>query len=174
MSDPRYPIGRFIPDPNPTPATRGRHIGEIGALPSRLRQIVAGLSPKQLDTPYREGGWTVRQVIHHVPDSHLNAYIRCKLALTEPTPTIKPYDENAWARLKDTELTPVEVSLNLLEAVHARWVVLLRTLQPEDFARQLNHPEAGIKDVDWLLALYSWHGNHHLAHIASLKERLKW
>jgi DinB superfamily len=174
MSDPRYPIGRFTADSNPTPATRDRQIAQIATLPSRLRQAVAGLSPQQLDTPYRDGGWTVRQVIHHVPDSHLNAYVRCKLALTEATPTIKPYDENAWARLKDCELTPVEISLNLLESVHARWVVLLRTLQPEDFARQLNHPDAGIKDIDWLLALYSWHGDHHLAHITALKERSKW
>jgi hypothetical protein len=174
MSDPRYPIGRFSPDSDPTPSTRERHISQIASLPSRLRQAAAGLSPQQLDTPYRDGGWTVRQVIHHVPDSHLNAYVRCKLALTEAAPTIKPYDEGAWARLKDSQLTPVEVSLNLLEAIHARWVVLLRTLQAEDFACQLIHPEAGIKNVDWLLALYSWHGDHHLAHITSLKERSHW
>lgn len=172
--DPRYPVGHFSPDPAPTSSSRVRHIDQIQSLPSRLRKTVTGLSAQQLDTPYREGGWTVRQVIHHVPDSHLNAYIRCKLALTEATPTIKPYDEGAWAQLKDSQLTPTEVSLQLLEAVHARWVVLLRTLQPEEFARELNHPEAGIKNIDWLVALYSWHGNHHLAHISSLKERMKW
>lgn len=174
MSDPRYPIGRFTPDANPTPASRSRHINEIGALPSRMRQAVAGFSAKQLDTPYREGGWTVRQVIHHVPDSHLNAYIRLKLALTENKPTIKPYDEGAWARLKDVELTPIDVSLNILEAIHSRWVVLLRTLEPADFAREFNHPEAGVKNLGWLLEIYSWHGNHHLAHITTLKETSGW
>jgi DinB superfamily len=174
MPDPRYPIGRFTPDPNSSAETRGRHIGEIAGLPSRMRQAVGSLSPEQLDTPYREAGWTVRQVVHHVPDSHLNAYIRCKLALTEETPTIKPYDENAWARLKDSELTPIEVSLALLEAIHARWITLLRSLREEDFLRQFNHPEAGVRTVDWLVALYDWHGNHHLAHVTSLKERMNW
>lgn len=173
MNDPRYPIGRFNPDPNPTPATRARHIDQISSLPARLRQLAATFTPKQLDTPYRDGGWTARQVIHHVPDSHLNAYVRCKLALTETSPTIKPYDEGAWARLKDSELTPVETSLKLLEAVHERWVVLLRTLEPQDFARQFNHPEAGMKNLDWLLACYSWHGNHHLAHVASVRDQGK-
>jgi hypothetical protein len=174
MNDPRYPVGRFNHDPAATSETRARHISEIANLPSRFREAVQGLSPQQLNTPYREGGWTVRQVVHHVPDSHLNAYIRCKLALTETTPTIKPYDEAAWARLKDSELTPVEVSLSLLEAAHARWVTLLRSLQAEDFQRRFNHPEAGVRDVDWLVALYDWHGNHHLAHITTLRERMKW
>jgi hypothetical protein len=174
MNDPRYPIGRFAPDPLPTPETRARHIGEIASLPSRFRGAVERLSPKQLDTPYREGGWTVRQLAHHVPDSHLNAYIRSKLALTEPTPTIKPYDENAWAKLKDSELTPVDVSLSLLEATHARWVTLLRSLRAEDFGRQFHHPEIGVRDLDWMIALYGWHGNHHLAHITSLCERMNW
>lgn len=174
MRDPRYPIGRFTPDQNSSPETRARHIGEIAGLPSRLRQAVSALSPEQLDTPYRDAGWTVRRVVHHVPDSHLNAYIRCKLALTEETPTIKPYDEKAWAKLKDSELAPIEVSLALLEATHARWIVLLRSLQGEDFLRQFNHPEAGVRNLDWLVALYDWHGNHHLAHITSLKERMNW
>jgi uncharacterized damage-inducible protein DinB len=175
MNDPRYPIGRFTPDQASTPETRTRHINQIAGLPSRLRQAVSQLSPEQLNTPYREGGWTVRQVIHHVPDSHLNAYIRCKLALTEETPTIKPYDEAAWARLKDSELTPADVSLDLLEAVHTRWVTLLRSLQAEDFRRRFIHPEAGgARDLDWLVALYAWHGNHHLGHITSLKEKLRW
>jgi hypothetical protein len=174
MIDPRYPIGRFASESASTPETRARHIGEIAALPSRFRQALAGLSPQQLDTPYREGGWTVRQLAHHVPDSHVNAYIRCKLALTEATPTIKPYDEAAWAKLKDSELTPLDVSLSLLEATHARWVTLLRSLQARDFERRFNHPEAGEHDVDWLIALYDWHGNHHLAHVTSLRERSKW
>ncbi len=174
MSDPRYPIGRFTPDPASSPETRARHIGGIAILPSRLRGAVSGLSPQQLNTPYREGGWTVRQLIHHVPDSHLNAYIRTKLALTEEAPTIKPYDESAWARLKDSELTPIEVSLSLLEAVHTRWVTLLRALTAEDFRRRWNHPEAGVHDLDWLIALYDWHGNHHVAHVTSLREQMKW
>jgi uncharacterized damage-inducible protein DinB len=174
MTDPRYPIGRFTPDVNPTAQTRTRHIGEIAALPLRLRQAVDGLSQAQLNTPYREGGWTVRQVLHHVPDSHMNAYIRCKLALTEDTPTIKPYDEGAWAKLPDSALTPVEVSLALLEAVHARWVTLLRALKQEEFQRPFNHPETGRQTIDSAVALYAWHSNHHLGHITVLKERMQW
>jgi hypothetical protein len=174
MTDPRYPIGRFTLDASPTPETRNRHIAEIAALPQRFRQAVAGLTPAQLDTPYREGGWTVRQLIHHVPDSHMNAYIRCKLALTEDVPIIKPYDQTAWANLADSALTPVEVSLALLEAVHARWVTLLRSLPAQDFKRRFNHLEAGVHDLDWLVAQYDWHSNHHLGHITALKEKMKW
>jgi len=174
MSDPRYPVGKFTPDDNPTSETRAKHIHELVSLPNQMRQAVTGLTPEQLDTPYREGGWTVRQVVHHVPDSHLNAYIRFKLALTENVPTIKPYDEAAWAKLKDTELTPIDVSLNLLDAVHTRWVTLLRTLKADDFARKFNHPEGGVQTLDRTLALYSWHSRHHLAHITSLRERMKW
>jgi hypothetical protein len=174
MGDARYPIGRFTPDPNPTPETRQRHIEQISALPSKMRQAVAGLDQKQLATPYRDGGWTVQQVVHHVPDSHLNAYIRFKWAMTEEVPTIKPYDEGAWAMLKDSELTPVDVSLTLLESLHARWTGLLRSLRPEDFQRRFVHPDSGPHDLDWLLGLYSWHGNHHVAHITSLRERMGW
>ncbi len=174
MTDPRYPIGRYTPDSSPTPETRKQHIAEIAALPERFRRAVAGLAQAQLDTPYREGGWTVRQLIHHVPDSHMNAYIRCKLALTEDVPTIKPYDQNAWARLADSALTPVEVSLALLEAVHARWVTLLRSLQPEEFQRKFNHPETGAQTVDSTVEYYAWHSNHHLGHITSLRQRMKW
>jgi hypothetical protein len=174
MSDPRYPLGRFTPDPNPTPATRNRHIEQIAATPSAMRQTISGLTKDQLDTPYREGGWSVRQVIHHVPDSHLNAYIRFKWALTEDAPTIKPYDEGAWAQMKDSELTPVDVSLTLLESLHARWTVLLQSLRVEDFQRKFIHPDSGPHDLDWLLGLYSWHGNHHVAHITSLRERMGW
>jgi hypothetical protein len=174
MGDARYPIGRFTPDPNPTPETRQRHIEQISALPSKMRQAVAGLDQKQLATPYRDGGWTVQQVVHHVPDSHLNAYIRFKWAMTEEIPTIKPYDEGAWAVLKDSELTPVDVSLTLLESLHARWTGLLRSLRPEDFQRRFVHPDSGPHDLDWLLGLYSWHGNHHVAHITSLRERMGW
>jgi uncharacterized damage-inducible protein DinB len=174
MTDPRYPIGRFTPEPSPTPESRTRHMEVIAGLPERMRQAVAGLKPAQLDTPYREGGWTVRQVVHHVPDSHLNAYIRFKLAVTEENPTIKAYDESAWAALKDSEQTPVEVSLALLDSLHQRWTVLLRSLKPEDFQRKFVHPESGPHDLDWLLGLYAWHGNHHVAHITGLRERMHW
>jgi len=174
MPDPRYPIGPFSPDANPTPEGRSRHVEQITALPAKLRSALRGLSPQQLDTPYRDGGWTVRQVAHHVPDSHMNAYIRFKLALTENVPTIKPYEEAAWARLKDSESTSIEVSLNLLEALHIRWVNLLRSMKTEDFSRKLNHPEAGVQTLYHVLALYDWHGNHHVAHITTLRERMKW
>jgi hypothetical protein len=174
MTDPRYPIGRFSPDHNPTPETRNRHIEQIAGTPSAMRRAISGLTKDHLNTPYRDDGWIVRQVIHHVPDSHLNAYIRFKWALTEDAPTIKPYDEAAWANLKDSELTPVDVSLTLLESLHTRWTVLLRTLKAEDFQRKFNHPDSGSHDLDWMLGLYSWHGNHHVAHITSLRERMKW
>jgi len=174
MTDPRYPIGPFTPDPNPTPESRARHMEVIAGLPDRMRQAVAGLKPAQLDTPYREGGWTVRQVVHHVPDSHLNAYIRFKLAVTEENPTIKAYDESAWAALKDSEQTPIEVSIALLDSLHQRWTVLLRSLKPEDFQRKFVHPESGPHDLDWLLGLYAWHGQHHVAHITGLRERMHW
>ena len=174
MSDLRYPTGPFTPDSNPTPETRARHIERIAALPNALRQAVSGLNKEQLNTPYREGGWTVKQLVHHVPDSHLNAYVRFKLALTEDAPTIKPYDEAAWAKLKDSELTPIEVSLTLLESLHSRWTVLLKSMQAEDFQRKYTHPESGLHTLDHLLCLYSWHGHHHVAHITSLRERMKW
>jgi len=174
MTDPRYPIGRYTPDPNPNPETRNCHIEQIAGTPSAMRRAISELTKDHLDRPYRDGGWTVRQVIHHVPDSHLNAYIRFKLALTEDAPTIKPYDEGAWAILKDSALTPVDVSLTLLESLHARWIVLLRSLKAEDFQRKFNHPESGPHDLDWMLGLYSWHGNHHVAHITGLRERMGW
>jgi uncharacterized damage-inducible protein DinB len=174
MNDLRYPVGRFSPDPIPTPETRNRHIERIALLPSLIRQAVAGLDDNQFNTPYRDGGWTVRQVVHHVADSHMNAYVRFKWALTENEPTIKAYEESEWAKLRDSELTPVEVSLTLIDSLHARWVVLVRSMSTEDFARKFVHPDSGPHDVDWLLQLYSWHGNHHLAHITSLRERMKW
>ncbi len=174
MPDLRYPIGPFVADDNPTSETRTHHIEQIAALPEKLRSALSGLSDQQLDTPYREGGWTVRQVAHHVPDSHLNAYVRFKLALTENVPTIKPYEEGAWARLKDTEQTPIEISLALLDALHQRWVILLKSMKAEDFQRKLNHPESGVQNLDRVLALYSWHGNHHLGHITGLRDRMKW
>ncbi|HMC32414.1 MAG TPA: putative metal-dependent hydrolase, partial [Candidatus Angelobacter sp.] len=141
---------------------------------ANLRAAVAGLSAQQLDTPYREGGWTVRQVVHHVPDSHLNAYTRCKLALTESEPKIRDYDEARWADLADTRDTPVEVSLALLEALHRRWVILWRGLKEQDFSRTYQHPESGVNSLQQVLAQYAWHGAHHLAHIISLRQRMGW
>jgi len=172
--DLRYPIGPFEWKDSLTEEERQRAIDGIAEAPARLRAAVKGLSPQQLDTPYRPGGWTVRQVVHHVPDSHLNAYIRFKLALTEDQPTIKPYDQERWAGLEDTRNTPVEVSLGLLETLHQRWVALLKSLRPQDFARTFRHPELGIVTLDKHLSLYAWHGRHHIAHITSLRERMGW
>jgi DinB family protein len=175
MSDLRYPIGRFERPASLDDEGRRQAITAIAETPARLRAAVAGLTPEQLDTPYRPGGWTVRQVVHHLPDSHLNAYVRCKLALTEETPTIKPYLEDRWAELVDSRLTPVAVSLALLDALHERWVVLLRSLAAADFARTFRHPEHGsTPDLDWLVALYAWHGRHHVAHVTGLRERMGW
>ena len=174
MTDLRYPIGKFSFDDEITPEKRRQCIQQIAAAPAQLRAAVAGLSPEQLDTPYRPGGWTVRQVVHHVPDSHLNSYIRCKLALTEEEPTIKPYDEKRWAELEDVRATPVEVSLMLLESLHRRWVPLLESLAPADFARKFRHPELGALTLEQNIALYAWHGRHHVAHITSLRQRMGW
>ena len=172
--DPRYPIGKFTPPEKVTPALRTQAIDTIAETPAKLRAAVKGLKDAQLDTPYREGGWTVRQVAHHVPDSHLNAYTRLKLALTEKEPTIRPYDEARWAELADAKTT-IEVSLSLLDSLHERWVRLWRSLQPEDFARTLRHPDhPGVLTVDWLLFLYAWHGRHHTAHITELRRRMSW
>ena len=156
------------------PGRRDELIAEIAAAPARLRDAVAGLSPGQLDTPYRDGGWTVRQVVHHVPDSHLNAYLRWKWALTEDAPAIKTSDEARWAELPDTAATPVEVSLVLLESLHRRWVVLLREMTADGFRRVLVHPDHGLLTLDQMLALYAWHGRHHVAHVTALRRRMGW
>ena len=158
-----------------TDEVRRSALEDIAALPARMRAAVDGLSDAQLDTRYRPGGWTIRQVVHHVPDSHVHAYIRLKLALTEHAPTIKPYDEKAWADLADS-LMPVEVSLRLLDSVHARWVALFHVMNPEDFARTSNHPEypEGPRTLDWLFQAYAWHSRHHVAHITSLRQREGW
>src|SRR6516162_6005154 len=174
MSDPRFPIGKFSYQGPPTPEQKRQFLDEIEQAPVRLRAAVAGLSDPQLDTPYRDDGWTVRQVVHHVPDSHMNAYIRFKLALTESMPTIKPYAEAQWAKLEDTRTTPVEVSLSLLDSLHTRWMNLLRSLKTDDFARKLVHPEHGEKNIDWLLFVYAWHGPHHTAHITELRKQKGW
>ena len=165
--DPRYPIGKFSFPESTTPEQRREYIREIAEAPARLRAAVAGLSEEQLDTPYRPGGWTVRQVVHHLPDSHINSYVRFRLALTEETPTIKPYDEALWAKLPDAVGTPIETSLALLEALHGRWVRLLESMSDADFSRAFRHPELGMIRLDQNLALYAWHGKHHVAHITS-------
>ena len=175
VTDLRYPIGPFAYDGRMTDARRAECIARIAAAPGHLRTAVAGLDDAQLDTPYRAGGWTVRQVVHHVPDSHLNAYTRIRLALTEDAPTIKPYEEARWAELPDARTLPVEVSLRLLESLHARWVPLLERLGAADGARQLRHPEHGrLMTVDELIALYAWHGDHHTAHVRTLRDRMGW
>jgi DinB family protein len=172
----RYPTGRFHRPRGPlTDSQRREMIDVISRTPNDLRSAVRGLSDSQLDTPYRPGGWTVRQVVHHVPDSHMNAFIRFKLALTEDTPMIKPYDEAEWAKLTDVRDTPIETSLTLLASLHDRWVRLLRGMAPADFGRQINHPEWDAPlPLDAVLALYAWHGPHHVAHITSLKQRQSW
>jgi uncharacterized damage-inducible protein DinB len=168
MADLQYPIGRFTFPDAATAEQRQTWIREIARAPRELRAAVAGLSEEQLDTPYRPGGWTVRQVAHHVPDSHMNAFIRFKLALTEDQPTIKPYDETRWATLADAAL-PVEPSLDLLEALHVRWVRLLESMNDRNFRRTFLHPESGVLRLDQWLAQYAWHGRHHVAHITSLR-----
>jgi hypothetical protein len=172
--DNRYPIGKFNWTGFDTPAQRAAAIDDIAALPAKMRAAVAGLSDVQLDTPYREGGWTVRQVVHHVPDSHMNSYIRFKLALTEHEPTIKPYDEAIWANLVDAKTAPVEPSLKLVEGLHQRWAQLLRSLSEADVRRKFNHPELGTVSIDQYLGLYSWHSKHHVAHITSLRQSKGW
>jgi uncharacterized damage-inducible protein DinB len=173
--DLRYPVGKFTRPKSLTPKERADAIDAIVRAPAGIRAAVKGLSDKQLDTPYRPGGWTVRQVVHHVPDSHMNAYCRFKLGLTEDTPTIKPYDEARWAELPDGRSPLVDESLAMLEALHARWVVLLKNMKPADFARAINHPEWDAPmSLDTLLALYAWHGRHHTAHITELRKRNSW
>jgi len=174
MTDPRYPIGRFEVPTEVTDAERAAFVDQIAALPGEIRRAVAGLDDSKLDTPYREGGWTIRQVVHHVPDSHLNAYTRFKLALTEPTPTIKTYEEARWAELPEARSAPITVSLALLDALHERWVLLLRVLAPAQFTRAFRHPEMGLMTLNQQVAMYAWHGRHHLAHIQSLRNRMGW
>ena len=174
MTDLRYPIGPFKMAGEITEVERERWIQEIAETPAKLRMAVAGLSAPQLDTPYRPGGWTVRQVVHHIPDSHLNSYVRFRLALTEDTPAIKAYHEDRWAELEDARNAPIEISLALLESLHQRWVLLLRSLHDSDFAKTFIHSELGIVSLDKNLALYAWHGRHHVGHITTLRERMQW
>ena len=172
--DPRYPVGKFAMPTGITPAMRQAAIEDIASAPANVRAAVAGLTDLQLETPYREGGWSVRQLVHHVADSHMNAYVRFKLALAETTPTIKPYEEKDWAEFVDAKTLPVAVSLNLLDALHERWVVFLSELKQEDFARTFVHPEHGAQSVEWMLFLYAWHGRHHVAHVTELRKRKGW
>jgi len=174
MNDLRYPIGKFCYDGDLTEDRKRACLDEMARAPAQLRAAVKGLSDAQLDTPYRPGGWTVRQVVHHVPDSHMNAYIRFKLALTEAEPTIKPYEQQLWAELADTKSTPIEVSLTMLDSLHDRWVRLLRSLTPQDWKRKFQHPELGTVGLEKNLALYAWHGKHHVAHVTNLRQRNGW
>ncbi len=173
LEDLRFPIGRFSRQASSTPAMRNAQINTLRELPGRLRAALNGLSDAQLDTPYRPDGWTVRQVAHHVPDSHANCYVRFKLALTEDWPTIKSYDEKAWAKLADSRM-PVDASLAFTEALHGRWVVLLESLNDEDFEKGYTHPEQGRQTLANVLAIYDWHSRHHTAHITNLRARQGW
>jgi hypothetical protein len=162
----RYPVGRFERlTTRLDPAARARDIDTIEQAPGRFRALATGRSDRDLDTPYRPGGWTVRQVLHHVPDSHLNAYVRMKLAVTEETPAVKTYDETRWAELHEAKTAPADVSLALLESLHRRWVLFMRGLSDADFQRAVLHPEWGRIEVNELLALYAWHCRHHEAHV---------
>jgi uncharacterized damage-inducible protein DinB len=173
--DLRYPVGKFDWNVPVSEDDYPRFIAEIAETPGALRSAVAGLSRDQLETRYRPGGWTVKQVVHHVPDSHLNAYCRFKLALTEDEPTIKPYEEAKWAELPDSQRVPIEVSLDLLDALHQRWVALLRSMDNADFNRAFRHPEyENVLTLRQVLAQYAWHGRHHVGHITSLRKREGW
>jgi uncharacterized damage-inducible protein DinB len=174
MSDPRYPIGKFSFDGTLTADQKEQYLEDIEQTPARLRAAVHGLSAKQLDTPYREGGWTVRQLAHHVPDSHMNAYVRFKLALTEDEPTIRPYLEDRWAELSESKQAPIGVSLALLDSLHERWTLVLRNISDTDWKRTFRHPEMGVVRLEKSLAMYAWHGRHHVAHVTKLRERMGW
>ena len=172
--DLRYPIGQFDADKPITADQRRKLIDEIAEMPARLCAAVAGLNEEQLATPYRPGGWTVRQVVHHVPDSHMNSYMRFKLAMTEERPQIRTYHEERWAELEDARNGPLEISLNLLNWLHQRWVLFLSSLTEDDFKKTFQHPEWGLVPLDKAVGLYAWHGNHHVAHITALRERNGW
>ncbi|MFN7940388.1 MAG: putative metal-dependent hydrolase [Thermoanaerobaculia bacterium] len=175
MDDPRYPIGKYAPPAEISTDLLATYLDELALAPRRFAAAFAGLTPAQLETPYRDGGWTLRQVAHHLPDSHMNAYVRHKLTVTEDKPTILPYDENLWSKLGDVAQVEVDVSLRLLELVHVRWLAFLRALDPAAFARVFVHPEMG-KEIrlDWSVGMYAWHGRHHTAHVTALRERMGW
>ena len=173
MADERYPIGKFQFQPNNDQQQRKQFIDQLAAMPRPLREAVEGLTERQLEMTYRAGGWSVRQVVHHLADSHLNAYVRFKLAMTEDQPTIKPYSEKLWAELIDAKSASVQTSLALIESIHNRLVIFLRSFSPHDFERTFVHPEHGIMNLDRLLQLYAWHGRHHTAHILSVRDQNK-
>lgn len=172
-ADLRYPVGPFDLDASLKDFSRGRRLETIAHLPEAVRAAVGGLDDDQLDEPYRPGGWTVRQLVHHLADSHINSYCRFKLALTEDRPTIRAYDQDLWAELPDSR-TGINTSLDILDGLHSRWSGLLRSMDDSDFAKELNHPESGIWTLDSMLALYDWHSRHHTAHITSLRVRKDW
>jgi hypothetical protein len=173
-TDLRYPVGPLAPPSPFTAVHRAAAIQTLAEAPARMRLAVAGLSDEQLDTPYRPEGWTVRQVVHHTADSHINAYLRTKFALSDEHPTIRPYPEATWAEMADGRAAPVSMSLNLLDGLHGRWVMLLKSLIPGQFARTIQHPERGAMTVDDVLAMYEWHSRHHAAHITELRARMGW
>ena len=170
----KYPVGKFTHDAEPTPEKRAACIRDIAELPARLRSALAGLSAAQLDSPYREGGWTVRQVVHHLADSHMNAFIRFKLALTENAPNIKAYDQDAWAGTADARTADPGLSLAIVEGLHGRWAALLSSMSASDFGRAFMHPERGAMSLDHTLQMYAWHSRHHVAHITGLRQRAGW
>jgi uncharacterized damage-inducible protein DinB len=172
--DLRYPVGPCEWSPELTAEEKRRHIRDISEMPARLREAMAGLAPQHLDTPYREGGWSIRQIVHHIPESHMNSYTRFKLALTEDQPTIKPYDEKLWGEMPDSRTGPVEMSLDLSDALHRRWTLLLENMQDADFERTLRHPEIGVLKLKSLLAGYGWHSRHHVAQILATRRRMGW
>lgn len=172
--DLRFPIGKFDQSQMITPDLRAKFIQTIEQLPPKLKDAVEGLNDEQLDTAYRPAGWTIRQVVHHVADSHLNSFCRFKLGLSEDTPTIKPYEEAAWAEMADSKDTPIELSLNIIDGLHARWTRLLKSMSNTDFEKKINHPERGAMTLNQLLALYDWHSRHHTAHITKTKEINGW
>lgn len=174
MTDLRYPVGPFVAPATFAAADRAAAITTLAELPARMRLACAGLTEAQLDTPYRPGGWTVRQVVHHTADSHINAYLRTKFALSDDQPTIRPYPEAIWAEMADAKAAPVTMSLTLLDALHGRWVLLLGSLAAERFARTLLHPERGPMTIDDVLAMYAWHSRHHTAHVTALRDREGW
>jgi uncharacterized damage-inducible protein DinB len=172
--DLRYPVGKHQPMEKLTDENRKQLLEQLEETPKRLRAAVAGLSREQLNTPYRDGGWTVQQVVHHLADAHMNAYQRFKLALTEDEPTVKPFDEARWAELNDSKTTPVETSLALIDALDQRLMSLLRGMSSSDFSRKLKHPERGAMTLDSYLGLHGWHDRHHVAHITNLRKRNGW
>ncbi len=174
-ADPKYPVGRFVPPLAWDPAATSQWLGDLAALPASITSATSGLNDRQLDTPYRDGGWTVRQVVHHLADSHLNAFCRCRLALTEEAPVIKPYEEARWAELPDARTAPIALSLQILDGLHPRWVALLQALTTEQWQRVFHHPDHERPLTLWhTAALYAWHGRHHTAHVIALREQLGW